>query len=78
MSASVTLNQVLELTKNLPTLDKIRLIEKVAPQIERELKSEQSAPRQSLRGLWRGIDISAEGISQMRKEMWKNFPREDI
>jgi hypothetical protein len=34
----------------------------------------------SLRGLWKGmgIDISAEDIAEARKEMWGNFPREEL
>lgn len=44
---------------------------------------EESAPRQpreSIKGLWAdmGISISAEEIDEMRREMWKDFPREDI
>jgi len=31
-------------------------------------------------GLWAdvGIDVSEEDIADLRREMWKNFPREDI
>jgi hypothetical protein len=37
-------------------------------------------PRKSLRGLWakNNINISEEDIAELRREMWKNFPREDI
>jgi hypothetical protein len=37
-------------------------------------------PKRSLRGLWSkfGINISEEEIAELRREMWKNFPREDI
>ena len=36
------------------------------------------APLRSPRGLWAefDIDISAEDIRELRREMWKNFPRE--
>ena len=36
--------------------------------------------RKSLYGLWanRGIDITEEDIDEIRREMWGNFPREDI
>jgi hypothetical protein len=39
-----------------------------------------SAPLRSPRGLWADldIDISEEDISELRREMWKNFPRDDI
>jgi hypothetical protein len=48
------------------------------PDIERELKVARSVPRKSLRGLWRGLEISAEEIDHARREMWGNFPRKDI
>ncbi len=35
-------------------------------------------PRRSLAGLWQGFDISTEDIEEARREMWGNFPREDI
>jgi hypothetical protein len=31
-----------------------------------------------LAGLWEGVSISAEDIDEVRREVWKNFPREDI
>ncbi len=37
-------------------------------------------PLKSIKGLWAGmgISISAEDIDEVQREMWKNFPREDI
>ena len=37
-------------------------------------------PRKSLRGLWADLNftISEEDIAELRREMWKNLPREDI
>jgi hypothetical protein len=39
-----------------------------------------SAPKRSLYGLWAdlGIDITEDDIDDIRREMWGNFPREDI
>lgn len=39
-----------------------------------------SQPFKSVRGLWSdlGISLSAEEIDDSQREMWKNFPREDI
>ncbi len=36
--------------------------------------------RESLYRLWKGlsVDITSEDIDEIRKEMWMNFPREDI
>ena len=37
-------------------------------------------PRKSGRGLWAdlNIDLSAEDIDEARREVWKNFPRDDF
>jgi hypothetical protein len=37
-------------------------------------------PRRSLKGLWAdlGVRITEEDIAEARREMWENFPREDI
>jgi hypothetical protein len=44
---------------------------------------EESSPKKpfkSVKGLWAdlGISLSAEEIDENQREMWKNFPREDI
>ncbi|MFS8119550.1 MAG: DUF2281 domain-containing protein, partial [Microcoleus sp.] len=43
-------------------------------------KSIVKRPLKSVKGMWAhlDIDITEEDIAQARKEMWKNFPREDI
>jgi hypothetical protein len=37
-------------------------------------------PFKSVRGLWAGlgISLSAEEIEENEREMWRNFPRDDI
>ena len=78
--ATVTLEQVVSLANQLSPLDKLRLIARMVPEIERELTEQKPVQLKSLRGLWKGLvsDISAEEIDELRKEMWGNFPREDI
>ena len=44
---------------------------------------DEAAPRKpfkSIKGLWAdlGISLSSEEIDANQREMWKNFPREDI
>jgi len=41
---------------------------------------ERKPQRKSLRGLWADLNISVseEDIAEVRREMWENFPREDI
>ena len=43
-------------------------------------KSLVKRPLKSVKGLWANldIDITEKDIAEARKEMWKDFPREDI
>jgi hypothetical protein len=41
-------------------------------------ESAPKGPRKSLRGIWKGFDISAEEIDAARHEMWGTFPRTDL
>ena len=43
-------------------------------------KSIVKRPLKSVKGMWANldIDITEEDIAEARKEMWKDFPREDI
>lgn len=45
-----------------------------------EQKSTPNRPRRSLKGLWAdlNVQITEEDIAEVRREMWCNFPREDI
>jgi len=78
MGEAITLDEALAFVQQLSPLDKARLIERMVPDIERELRAVGSTPRVSLRGLWRGVDITGEEIDQAREEMWGEFPREDV
>ena len=78
MEQVISLEDVLNLAKQLSPVDKVRLFEKLAPEIERDLQATQTTPRKSLRGLWRGANITDEDIAEVRREMWADFPRSDI
>ena len=78
MDKMITLEDAMEVVKHLSLIDKVRLIQQVAPQIEHELAATPPKPRKSLRGLWKGSNISELDIAQMRQEVWSNFPREDF
>lgn len=69
MEKTVTLTEILELVTRLSLVDKVRLIERIAPQIEQGLSVEPLKPRKSLRGLWREIDISEEDIAEARHNL---------
>lgn len=43
-------------------------------------KSSVTGSKRGLKGLWSDLsfDISEEDLTQARREMWGNFPREDV
>ncbi len=49
-----------------------------AEYLEYKETSNGRKPRKSLRGMWKGVDISAEDIDEARREVWGNFQREDF
>ena len=78
MGETVTLDEALAFVRQLSAVDKARLIERMVPDIERELRAARSTRPVSLRGLWRGLDITKDEIDQAREEMWSEFPRTDV
>ena len=78
MKKQATLREILGSANSLSTEDKVKLIRHVTVQIERDLKGEPAACRKSLRGLWRGLNITHQEIAEARQEMWGNFPRQSI
>jgi hypothetical protein len=78
MGESVTLEEAFAFVRQLSPVDKARLIERMVPDIERELRAAQLTPRVSLRGLWQGLDITGDEIDQAREDMWSEFPRKDV
>jgi hypothetical protein len=77
---AATLEQVVSLARQLPPVEKIRLIERMVPEIERDMLGQRLFRRKSLLGLCAdlGPAPSAEDIDEIRREMWADFPREDI
>jgi hypothetical protein len=73
-----TVDEVLDLAQRLSPLDRVRLVERIASGLERDLSAPQPTPRRSLRGLWAdlGPAPSAEEIDEARREAWANFPRD--
>jgi hypothetical protein len=73
--------QTVTLALNLTPVEKVRLIEQVIATLEQDLQAANpKQPRRSLLGVLSqyGAAPSAEEIDQARREMWGNFPREDI
>jgi hypothetical protein len=76
----VTLEEVLKLAKQLSPIDKVRLIERVAPEVERDLAARPGGGSRSLLGLLKDLDPapSAEEIDAARREAWASFPRDEV
>jgi hypothetical protein len=74
----MTLEEALKYINQLSVVDKVRLIERIAPEIERKLMVIKSTPRKSLWSLCAdlGKAPSAENIDQARREEWADFPRD--
>ena len=69
MAGTITLDEILELTKQLSLLDKVRLIEKITPQIERELQTAQPTPRKA--GLNAGAIWTSDDFDEpLPDEFW--------
>ena len=82
----VSLEQVLTLAKQLTPVEKIQLIESVMPDLKTFLQTQMKSaninrhPLRSAYGICAdlGPAPSAEDIDEMRREVFKNFPREDF
>lgn len=78
---TTSFDQVAALAIRLSPRERVRLVEHILETLEDSLPpEEQSEPLPSLYGLWAdlNVNVSAEDIDQARREMWGNFPREDI
>jgi hypothetical protein len=75
---AVELEEVVGMARSLSPLDKVRLVEEVMSLLEEDLTDLKPGPKRSLYGIWPDANISEEDIAEARREMWGNFPREDI
>jgi hypothetical protein len=76
---SATPQDVLKLLRQLPPRERLKVISQALPEIEQNL-SENVRAYKSLCGLWKDLlpSVSEKDIDDARREMWKDFPREDI
>jgi len=79
-SRRVTLENVLNLAKQLSPRDQVRLIEQVAPEIERALADGRPVAGLSLLGVFKdlGLAPSADEIDAARQEAWATFPHDEV
>lgn len=77
MPKTTTLDEILDQARNLSPLDKLRLIERVAPDLEKELEPQRRDKDRSLLGLCKdlGPAPSEEDIDEARREAWGGFTR---
>jgi hypothetical protein len=68
------IDYIYKISKNLTVLEKIKLIEKIISEVEKDLQVSKKEEDQisSLRGLWKDFDISIsrKTIDELRAEMW--------
>ncbi len=76
MATDSMLAEILNTTRSLSVEEKVQLIRGMTDQVEQDLKGIKKAQNRSLRGIWKGLDITDREIRENRKEMWGNFPRE--
>ena len=71
----VSAEMVLELLRWLPPRERLRVIARVLPEVDREIPLVPVIPKKSLLGALRdlGTAPSAEEIDEARREMWGNF-----
>ena len=68
---------IVEVVENLP-IERQREVLDFAEFLQQREKSSGKKPRKSLKGLWKGVNITAEDIDEARREMWGNFPKDDF
>jgi hypothetical protein len=74
-----TLQDILEQSRTLSPRQRVRLIERLAADLEGEVGLNDSEER-SLLGLWSDLDSAPSDavVEQARHDMWATFPRDDI
>jgi hypothetical protein len=70
-------HSILEAVRSLP-VDKQQELLDYAERLKIENQSKK--PFQSIKGLWADLDISLseDHIDEVRREMWKDFPRDEF
>jgi hypothetical protein len=78
--SELSASSILEMLHKLPPQERLKVIARALPEIEKDLSQQTPQRRTSLLGICSdlGPAPSAEEIDQARREMWAGFPREDI
>ena len=80
MASVANLDQVLAMARRLSTVDKVRLIDRLAPQIEQDLMEMRPTSYKSLYSVLADVGPapSAEEIDAARREAWAGLRHEDV
>jgi hypothetical protein len=83
MQPAMPVDRIVELARQLSPLEKLKLIKQLAPDLEAALVRDSNSPavrrpRRALRGILRGCAIGDSEIQEIREEMWRAFPRENL
>ena len=62
----------------LSPLDRLELAQALVSSLKSDLEATEKKPKRDVYGIWAGTSVSADEIDEARREMWGNFPREDI
>ena len=78
--AQTNLDEVVRLAKELSPADQLWLVKRLLPGLEAKVETVDNKPLRSSYGALAdlGPAPSAEDIDEVRREMWRNFPRDDI
>jgi len=60
MPESISLEKVIKLAKQLSPLDRIRLIEEISPNLNRDVLTSPAQPHSTLQDIWQIIKIEEE------------------
>jgi hypothetical protein len=76
---SATLDDIIAQSRRLSSLERVRLIERLAADLESDLVPTLSEGR-SLQGLWSDLGPvpSDADLKEARRDAWATFPRDDI
>jgi hypothetical protein len=63
---------ILEQARKLSTLEQLRLVESILPEVESALSAGEASPRRQWKGIYRntGPVPTEEDITEMRREAW--------
>lgn len=74
------LEELVNRALRMPPEDQARLVTRIVTAMSQHGQGDRQVPLPDLYGSWAdlGFDISEADLEEVRREVWANFPREDI